>query len=280
MPADYGGYLASQINWGSRSSPSTNPFSDGFDSRWQAPALYYTLPPFPIGSSGGKNCVKFIAIDTCPLMDTYRTTAGSDGDPNRAPRSSRPIFNQQILEADQTAQLAWFKTELIAASQQCNAVVITGHHGIYSRGQHGQAMRQQDLRSRLNMPEAFQWAGVDVYLNGHDHIMELSNRDGVNYIVTGAGSDVRTNNAPGGGSDDVDDDIPDPSNPTTVFSKYLREWEVGGLEAHFFLPAHSRIPAHTHTHTHTRAQWRTMASPSTPSTPRIKCTPLSLGTAP
>ena len=37
----------------------------------------------------------------------------------------------------------------------------------------------QDLRSRLNMPEAFSWAGVDVYLNGHDHIMELSNRDEV-----------------------------------------------------------------------------------------------------
>jgi hypothetical protein len=59
---------------------------------------------------------------------------------------------------------------------------------------------EQDLRVRLNLPGAFQWAGVDVFLNGHEHIVEFLQDETVapasrtSYIVTGAGSDVRTNN--------------------------------------------------------------------------------------
>lgn len=49
------------------------------------------------------------------------------------------------------------------------------------------------------------------------------------YITTGAGSDVRTNNAPGPTDDDGggvgtnDDAGPDPGNPTVQFSRFLLE---------------------------------------------------------
>ena len=127
---------------------------------------------------------------------------------------------------------------------------MTGHGPIYSRGQHGQSLRQQDMRVRLNFPEAFAWAGVDLYVNGHDHILEYAARtvavNGVAattaYVVSGAGSDVRSNNAPGvtdddgGGVGTTDDAGPDPNNPTTQFSRFLLE--DNGFTVHSFNATH------------------------------------------
>jgi hypothetical protein len=64
------------------------------------------------------------------------------------------------------------------------------------------------------------------YLNGHDHIAEVLENAGTTYVVTGAGSAIRTNNAPAAGDDDAADDDSggaDPGNPSAALSQYLLE---------------------------------------------------------
>lgn len=251
-------------------------------------------------------------------MDNYRTTSGSNsGDPNRGARTSlRGLFQEQINNGETPAsQMSWFAKQLRNASESCAAVVVTGHASIFSRGQHAQAVRQQDLRVRLNFPEAFAWAGVDAYLNGAwgwvrrhriccrlharlwarcqageahscphasfhftppqvtvrlgqdfavrvecgafsslragrtyvgrcrrvdhgslsrssspstprppDHIVEYLENEGTAYIVTGAGSAIRTNNAAAADDDGTaDDDNVAPGNPSASLSEFLLE---------------------------------------------------------
>lgn len=151
------GLLSSQINWGQR-TPHTN--GEVWDARWNAPDVNFTLW-LPIGNTG--QCVSLVAIDTCPMMDTYRIRAESGtGDPDRPgfPSTRGPI-TAQISAASQRKQLEWLRGALREASYNCSAVVLTGHHSVFSRGQGGQSIRQQDLRTRVNFPEAFAWAGVD-----------------------------------------------------------------------------------------------------------------------
>jgi hypothetical protein len=151
------GLLSSQVNWGKR-APHAN--GEPWDARWNAPDVNFSLA-LPIGNTG--LCVSLVAIDTCPMMDTYRITAGSNaGDPDRAGRASdRGPITAQISAASQRKQLQWLRGALREASYSCSAVVVTGHHSVFSRGQGGQSLRQQDLRTRLNFPEAFEWSGVD-----------------------------------------------------------------------------------------------------------------------
>lgn len=73
---------------------------------------------------------------------------------------------------------------------------MAGHHQVYSSGTHGRAAREQDLRDRLALPAVFSWLGVDAYLGGHDHFLEALEAGGVQYFVSGAGADLRTNNFP------------------------------------------------------------------------------------
>lgn len=63
------------------------------------------------------------------------------------------------------------------------------------------------------------------YVNGHDHIAEVLYNAGTSYVVTGAGSSIRTNNAPAAGDDDAGDDGGGaaPGNPSAALSQYLLE---------------------------------------------------------
>jgi len=194
---DYGGLLASQVNFGTRNTGQ--PGDDGFDRRWIAPDVNFTRQytmSMGGGTPGPRDCVSFVYIDTCPLMDTYRASSGDRSDPNRrATTGLREVFQKQInIIPNNWEQMAWFRDQLYSASQACRAVVVGGHHAIYSSGQHARSPRQQDLKTRLNLPGAFAWAGVDAFMNGHEHIIEYLEANGTAYIVTGAGSDVRTNN--------------------------------------------------------------------------------------
>jgi tartrate-resistant acid phosphatase type 5 len=129
-------------------------------------------------------------------MDTYRNGNTALG-PTRSPSTRiNDNFFEQLLEAVPGAQLNWLREELLNATASCDAVLVVGHHAVFSGGQHGQSARQQDLKDRLAFPAAFTYAGVDAYLNGHDHIVEALEANGTRYFVTGAGSDVRFNNVP------------------------------------------------------------------------------------
>ena len=195
---DYSGDLGSQLRWGERA-----PHAGGeeWDVRWHSPSLNYSLV-LPLGSSGGSGqCLFLNWIDTVPFIDTYRNSNTGAG-PTRSPSTNlAAIFFTQLEDAVPGDQLAWLSAALRNASQSCVANVVVGHHAVYGSGQHARSMRQQDLKTRLAFPSVFAYLGVDAYFNGHDHLVEHCLADGgsggavtTNYITTGAGSDVRTNN--------------------------------------------------------------------------------------
>ena len=104
-------------------------------------------------------------------------------------------------------QMRWFRDQLAAESKACKVVMVGGHHPIVGSGQHARSTNQGDLKNpdgtpgggvggRLSLPTVFTWAGVDHYMNGHDHNMEAAQAPSVGntiYIITGAGSNIRDN---------------------------------------------------------------------------------------
>lgn len=215
---DYGGALESQINWGTpdRIANSGRPSTDGV---WRMPALNWTFPRIPIGdgNTAAGNCASMIIIDTCPLTTTYRASAGTDPD-RRASTGLPGVFQDQINKfctacggVSTWEQMRWLRDQLKQESAACKVVFMAGHHPVVGSGQHAHSTRQQDLRVRLSFPKVFEWAGVDQYLNGHDHIVDIVELDGAAsgasgtatlYVTTGAGSNIRTNNqAPIEGTD-------------------------------------------------------------------------------
>lgn len=65
--------------------------------------------------------------------------------------------------------------------------IVVGHHPILSSGYHGYFPREDVKRMRKLMP-AVEKAGVDLYICGHDHHLELI-RGKIAFLVSGAGSE-------------------------------------------------------------------------------------------
>lgn len=119
------------------------------DSRWDLPARFYA---FQEDLGEGKS-VEFFAIDTTPLG--YRT--------------------------EDTEQLEWLEKTL--AASKATWKIVFGHHPLYS---HSKRPYNQTLIRRLE--HLFVKHQVDIYLAGHDHVLELVKpREGVLYAVSGAG---------------------------------------------------------------------------------------------
>lgn len=87
-----------------------------------------------------------------------------------------------------TPQLAWLENEL-AHSVACWKVVI-GHHFIRSGGAHGEHGILREVALRLE--PLLERHGVDLYVSGHDHDLQLLRTDaGWLQVVSGAGSELR-----------------------------------------------------------------------------------------
>jgi predicted MPP superfamily phosphohydrolase len=103
---------------------------------------------------------------------------------------ARPEANAQFFALDSNMmdapQLKWFEQELAASKAAWKIVFF--HHPPFSAGKrHGSDMR---LRERLHPLLAKH--GVQLVLNGHDHIYQRTKpQQGVNYFVSGAGGKVR-----------------------------------------------------------------------------------------
>lgn len=82
-------------------------------------------------------------------------------------------------------QSAWLKTAL--SSSEGSWRIVYGHHPIRSGGSHGDSKTLiKDL-----LPILQDNGGVDFYISGHDHDLQLIERDGMRYIVSGAGAKLR-----------------------------------------------------------------------------------------
>jgi acid phosphatase len=137
-------------------------------SRWRLPSRYYKVA----GASFGLPEADFFCIDTTPLMDDYEGR-------------TKVHTGEGVDPLDRNAQLAWLDTAL--GSSAAAWKIVWGHHTIRSGGStHGDT---PEMVARV-LP-ILQKHGVQVYICGHDHDLQHIRRDGLDYILTGAGSQVR-----------------------------------------------------------------------------------------
>jgi predicted phosphodiesterase len=90
------------------------------------------------------------------------------------------IVDSNISYSTTSAQYAWLQGDLAATTQPY--IIAVHHYPVYSSGNHGSTV---DMDATLRpLYEAY---GVNVVLNGHDHMYERSVRNGITYFVLGGG---------------------------------------------------------------------------------------------
>jgi acid phosphatase len=157
--------------------------------RWGMPARYYTQRPAPF--------VEMFFLDTSPLVHKYRNKVDS-------------AIAHNVTSQDVGAQLAWLDAALAISDAAWKIVV--GHHTIRSGGsEHGDTPELVELVLPI-----LKRRGAQIYLNGHEHDLQHIARDGIDFICSGAGSEVR------------------PTGPTTgtKFALARSGFAVVGLDAH------------------------------------------------
>lgn len=123
---------------------------------WCLPRPWYTFTAGP---------VQFFAVDTTPVDRPGRDRGGA---------TSAMVAQRQWLDRALAASRARWK-------------IVYGHHPIYSNGPH--ASPQGDLpRIREYLLPVLVRHGVDLYLAGHDHDLQvLEPESGVHFAVSGGG---------------------------------------------------------------------------------------------
>jgi acid phosphatase len=145
---DYRGDVEAQLRYG-----ETHP-------RWNMPArAWRQRETLPDGTPAD-----LFFIDTSPMLSMYRHT------------------RVRVDDQDVPAQLAWLDGAL-GRSDAAWKIVI-GHHPIHTVT--GGRRDQQELIERL-LP-ILQTHHVPLYINGHDHNLQVIDRDGICFITCGAGS--------------------------------------------------------------------------------------------
>ena len=209
------GNLSYQLGWGTR---------PGGDPRWLAPALNWTMD-FPVGLpfTPAAGCVAVVLLDTCPFITSYLQY-----DESSEPR--RVLMYRQLQQQNNASQLRWFFDEVNRAAARCASVAVVGHHPILGGGRHALNPVQQDLRTRFHLDDFFREVGVDLYVNGHDHLLMHSDEgeNGTQYILSGAGSNIRVG--------EMEENIRE-----GYVSNSTRWWaEVGGFTVHSLNATHTQ----------------------------------------
>ncbi len=88
-------------------------------------------------------------------------------------------------------QYKWLLSQL--RSKRARYTLVAFHHAPFTSGPHGRVELDGTPRewpldeSQRFLVPLFEMYGVDLVLNGHDHLYERSEKDGLTYIVTGGG---------------------------------------------------------------------------------------------
>jgi acid phosphatase len=133
--------------------------------RWRMPARHYS---FSQTAPDGAELDVFV-LDTSPMILRYT----EEGD-----------AKMHVAGQDVGAQLAWFDSALARSTAQWKVVVA--HHPVYSGGEHGDT---PELIAQV-LP-LLKRSGVQLFINGHDHDLQLIERDGLAFVGCGAGSRTR-----------------------------------------------------------------------------------------
>ncbi|HTP13300.1 MAG TPA: tartrate-resistant acid phosphatase type 5 family protein [Bacteroidota bacterium] len=147
-----------------RSNPQAQVDYTRLSTRWKMPERYFSFRHAIDDSTS----LEVFCLDTNPLAYLSQSEAKSLSDTSEAKR-----------------QLVWLQERLRQSTAQWRIVI--GHHTIYSGGEHG-----DNGTLRLLLEPIFVDGGVDFYVCGHDHDLELLKPvRGVTYIVSGAGAKHR-----------------------------------------------------------------------------------------
>ncbi len=136
--------------------------------RWMMPARYYSKTFDEDGVT-----LRFIMIDTTPLIDRYR---------------EKPEKYHDAAEQDINAQLTWLEEELKNAKEDW--IIVMGHHPIY-------AETPKEESERANMQERvgkiLARYNVDIYAGGHIHNFQHVKPKGskTDFVVNSAASLAR-----------------------------------------------------------------------------------------
>ena len=135
-------------------------------ARWNMPNRYYT---FVMENDG--ITVRFVMVDTAPLLDKYREDAEKYPD---------------ACKQDMDKQLAWIDSVLAAAEEDW--VLVVGHHPIYAETGKDDSERL-DLQKRLDSVLR-KHKNVDMYLCGHIHNFQHIRKadSNIDYVVNTSGS--------------------------------------------------------------------------------------------
>lgn len=135
-------------------------------ARWNVPDRYYT---FAMENDGVT--VRFVMVDTAPLLDKYREDAEKYPD---------------ACKQDMNKQLAWIDSVLTAAKEDW--VLVVGHHPIYAETGKDDSERL-DLQKRLDSVLR-KHKNVDMYLCGHIHNFQHIRKadSNIDYVVNTSGS--------------------------------------------------------------------------------------------
>ena len=136
--------------------------------RWKLTKRYYTQVFTAKGTS-----VRFIFIDTTPLIDKYR---------------KNPKYIDSSKQ-DRSAQLKWLDETLELATEDW--VIVAGHHPIYAETEKNETERK-NMQDRVNKI-LLKHKNVDVYLSGHIHNFQHMRAKGsrIDYVVNSSGGDGR-----------------------------------------------------------------------------------------
>ncbi|MEK6478233.1 tartrate-resistant acid phosphatase type 5 family protein [Catalinimonas sp. 4WD22] len=134
--------------------------------RWHMPSRYYS----EYMKVSENSDVHFIFTDTTPFIGEYWETED----------------HPEVLMQKPEEQLIWLEQTL--AESKAKWKIVVGHHPVFSSSpMHGDT---EELVTHF-LP-LFEEYGVDAYLCGHEHDLQLQKPDGnIMYLVSGAGSEVR-----------------------------------------------------------------------------------------
>lgn len=141
--------------------------------RWNMPDRYYTFSVPLDDEVADSERVRFVFIDTTPLIGKYR-----------AEQAKYP--DVQLVDPD--TEVRWIDSVLCASNEKWKIVV--GHHPMYTYDEKDDC-EQEDMRARLE--EIFRRNSVDAYFCGHIHTFQhiRTGQDSIDYVVNTSASKQR-----------------------------------------------------------------------------------------
>ncbi|MBO4936656.1 MAG: metallophosphoesterase [Alistipes sp.] len=139
---------------------------------WTIPDRYYTR----VFKKGGVS-IRFVMLDTTPLVEKYRTGKHAKRYPEAA-------------EQDKQEQLDWLKKVLSEAKEEW--VIVAGHHPIYADTKKNKSERKDMEKSVDKILRKNE--NVDMYICGHIHTFQhlRRSRSHIDYLVNASAAESRS----------------------------------------------------------------------------------------